>query len=206
MVLMIISAVLLLGFVAWASVALGSGETSSGGMTLGIILAALVFAPLIGAGAYLFRKGSAEQKQFDVVRQEKKILNMVLVQGQVSMGELVAELQEPRERIEDMIRDIVGKRLFSGAINWDRGVLYSVESSQLTEGRTCPNCAGQLEFAGKGLIRCPFCGSEVFLTKRAAASTTETEPNREPAAASASSTASAASEGDAAAGDTGTER
>ena len=35
----------------------------------------------------------------------------------------------------------------------------------------CPNCGGDLQFAGKGLIVCPFCGSEVFLTKRAAAET-----------------------------------
>lgn len=172
-VLMIISAVLLVAFLAWASVALGTGETTTGGLTLGITLALLVMAPIFGAGAYLFRKGSAEQKQFDVVRQEKKILNMVLVQGQVSIGELIAELQEPRDRVENMIRDIVGKRLFSGAINWDKGILYSVESRQLTEGRTCPNCGGQLEFAGKGLIRCPYCGAEVFLTKRAAAESAE---------------------------------
>lgn len=170
-VLMTLSAVLLLAFIAWATVAMGSGETSSGGMTLGILLALIVFAPIFGAGGYLFRKGTTEQAQFAVVRQEKKILNMVLVQGQVSVGELVAELQVPRDQVEDMIRAIVGKRLFSGAINWDKGVLYSVESRQLTEGRTCPNCSGQLEFAGKGLVRCPYCGTEVFLTKRAAAET-----------------------------------
>ena len=75
-----------------------------------------------------------------------------------------------------------------GAINWDKGLLYSVESQQLTEGRKCPNCGGDLQFAGKGLIVCPYCGSEVFLTKRAAASTadeeTESEPQSEPEAQS----------------------
>ena len=96
---------------------------------------------------------------------------MVLTQGQVSISELVAELQEPRENIEEMIRNLVGKRLFSGAINWDKGILYSVESQTLTDGKTCPNCGGEIEFAGKGLLECPWCGSEVFLTPRAAAST-----------------------------------
>ena len=93
-------------------------------------------------------------------------------QGQVTIQEIVVELEEPRENVEDMIRNVVGKQLFSGAINWERGVLYSVESQQLTEGRKCPNCGGELEFAGKGVIVCPWCGSEVFLTKRAAAATT----------------------------------
>jgi len=85
---------------------------------------------------------------------------------------LVVELGVPQDQVEEMIRSLVGKQLFSGAIDWNKGILYSVESQQLTEGKTCPNCGGQLEFAGKGLIVCPYCGSEVFLTERAAASTT----------------------------------
>ena len=96
---------------------------------------------------------------------------MVLTQGQVNIGELVGELEMPRDAVEDMIRSVVGKQLFSGAIDWKKGVLYSVESQQLTEGRKCPNCGSDLTFAGKGLISCQYCGSEVFLTKRAAAST-----------------------------------
>ena len=119
----------------------------------------------------------AEKEQFAVVQQERKILNMVLTQGQVTMGELVAELQQPRDQVEDMIRSLVGKQLFSGAINWEKGMLYSVESQSLTDGRKCPNCGGELQFAGKGLIVCPYCGSEVFLTKRAAAATTDAQPS-----------------------------
>lgn len=171
--LMIGSAVLFLAFSAWAGTALMTDETSRGGMVLGILLALLVLTPIFGVGGYLFRSGSVEQAQFAVVRQERKILNMVLAQGQVTIGELVAELQEPRDAVENMIRELVGKQLFSGAINWEKGVLYSVESQALTGERKCPNCGGELRFAGKGLIVCPYCGSEVFLTKNAAAATTE---------------------------------
>ncbi len=175
LILMIGSALLLIAFVAWALTAMGTGETSSGGMVLGMFLALLVMAPIFGAGVYVFRKGSVEKEEYARVEQEKTILNMVLAQGQVTIAELVVELGVPRDEVEDMIRDLVGKQLFSGAINWDKGVLYSVESQQLTEGRKCPNCGGDLQFAGKGLIVCPWCGSEVFLTKRAAASTTGEE-------------------------------
>ena len=169
--LMIGSVVLFIAFAAWAGTALMSAETSSGGMVLGLVLALVVLTPIFGIGAYLFRSGTVEQSQYAVVQQERRILNMVLTQGQVTVGELVAELQQPRDVVEDMIRDLVGKQLFSGAINWEKGVLYSVESQALTNGRKCPNCGGELEFAGKGLIVCPYCGSEVFLTKNAAAAT-----------------------------------
>jgi DNA-directed RNA polymerase subunit RPC12/RpoP len=162
------SVVLLVAFLVWASAAVPTGD----GKALAVVLALLVLSPVFGVGFYVFRRGTVEKAEFAVVEQEKKILNMVLTQGQVNIGQLVAELQMPRDTIEDMIRDLVGKQLFSGAINWEKGLLYSVESQALTEGRKCPNCGSEVTFAGKGLIKCPYCGSEVFLTKRAAASTT----------------------------------
>jgi ribosomal protein S27AE len=167
--MMVISAVLLVG---WSLAVVTAEGNTAGGIALGIFLALIVTVPLAGIGFYLFRKGRQEESDLAQVRQEKKILNMVLTQGQVTIGEVVAELQQPRDQVEEMIRNLVGKQLFSGAINWEKGVLYSVESQALTDNRKCPNCGGQLAFAGKGLIVCPYCGSEVFLTKRAAAATT----------------------------------
>jgi DNA-directed RNA polymerase subunit RPC12/RpoP len=169
--LMIGSLVILLAFLGWVVTAFSTSETSSGGMVLGILLVLLVMSPIFGIGVYVFRKGSVEKSQFALVQQQKKLLNMVLTQGQVTINQLVSEFQLPREQIEEMIRDVVGKQLFSGAINWQKGILYSVESQQLTDGRKCPNCGGELTFAGKGVITCPYCGSDVFLTQRAAATT-----------------------------------
>ncbi len=171
MALMLGTVVIFVAFAAWAATALISSETSSGGLVLGLVLALVVLTPIFGVGVYLFRSGTVEQGQYAVVEQERRILNMVLAQGQVTIAELVAELQVPRDQVEEMIRDLVGKQLFSGAINWEKGVLYSVESQKLTDGKKCPNCGGELQFAGKGLIVCPYCGSEVFLTKNAAAAT-----------------------------------
>jgi DNA-directed RNA polymerase subunit RPC12/RpoP len=173
-VLMAISAIFFVGFAIWAIAESSDAESTmtAGGMVLALFLALVVLAPIFGIGVYVFRKGSVEQSQHAVVQQEKKLLNMVLTQGQVTIPELAVELNEPRDVVEDMIRDVVGKQLFSGAVNWEKGVLYSVESQELTSGRKCPNCGGELQFAGKGLIVCPYCGSEVFLTKRAAAATT----------------------------------
>ncbi len=168
LILMIVAAALAVVGGVW----LYTEEITSGGRVLGMLLGFLVLAPVFGIGLYLFRQGTVEKQQFAEVEKEKKLLNMVLTQGQVSIGELMSELQLPRDVVEDMIRSVVGKQLFSGAIDWKRGILYSVESQKLTGEHKCPNCGGDLEFAGKGLIACPYCGSEVFLTKRAAAATT----------------------------------
>lgn len=167
---LIIIAIAALLFLGWSATVIASGA-DGGGIVLGIFVALLVCAPLAGIGLYLQRQGSHEDSQFAQVEKEKKLLNMVLTQGQVSISEIVVALQQPTDEVEEMIRNLVGKQLFSGAINWDKGVLYSVESQKLTDGKKCPNCGGEVAFAGKGLIECPWCGSEVFLTKRAAAST-----------------------------------
>ncbi len=170
--LMIGSAVLLLAFLAWLITALRANETTGGGLAIGIVLACAVLFPVFGIGAYLFRRGNAESTDFAMLQQQKKLLNMILTQGQLTVAEAALALNLPRDTIEEMIRDLVGKQLFSGAINWEKGVLYSVESQSLTASRQCPNCGGELSFAGKGLIVCPYCGSEIFLTKRTVAQTT----------------------------------
>ena len=48
-------------------------------------------------------------------------------------------------------------------MNWDRGELVSAEAAQIKDD-TCPNCGGKLELAGKGLVRCPYCGTETYLS------------------------------------------
>jgi tRNA(Ile2) C34 agmatinyltransferase TiaS len=62
-----------------------------------------------------------------------------------------------------MLHELVGMGLFAGYVNWDEGMLYSRQASELRQLSQCENCGGQLELAGKGVIRCPYCGTEYFL-------------------------------------------
>jgi ribosomal protein S27AE len=149
-----------------ASQGTGGEGTSVGGALLGFfILALVVVLPLGGGGIYLMSKGRQESAEYAEIRKEKTILNMVLAQGKVTLSEAALETNATRDQVEGYVRDLVGKNLFSGAIDWKGGVLYSVQAQQLKADQKCPNCGGQLELAGKGLVKCPFCGSEVFLAK-----------------------------------------
>ena len=139
-------------------------ETTVTGAILGLFIVAIVFVlPLGGGGIYLLNKGRQEGVEYAEVAKEKKILNMVLAQGKVTLSDVALELNTPRDQVEDLVRDLVGKSLFSGAINWQDGVLWSKQATEMKADRKCPNCGGQVELAGKGVIKCPFCGSEVFL-------------------------------------------
>jgi DNA-directed RNA polymerase subunit RPC12/RpoP len=160
-ILVAVAVIVLLASVTWL---LAEPTAGPGGKALGLLLVLLIFVlPLGGGGIYLLTKGRQESAEYADIAKEKKILNMVLAQGKVTLSEVALELDTPMDQVEDMVRDLVGKNLFSGAINWEDGVLYSRQASQMKADRKCPNCGGELTLAGKGVIKCPFCGSEVFL-------------------------------------------
>jgi hypothetical protein len=140
-----------------------SSETGNiGGIGLGLGIAVVVAIPLVGAGIYLMIRGRAEETELADVARQRKILDMVKTRGQVNISDLVFELKSPSDRVRDDIYKLVGLGLFTGYVNWKDDVLYSREASQLT-GNKCPNCGGEQTFAGKGVITCQYCGSDIFL-------------------------------------------
>jgi len=130
---------------------------------LGLGLAFILAAPLIGVGVFLFIRGQREAAEFAEVEKERKLLGMVQAQGQVQISDVALELDASRARVKEWVYDLVHKGLFAGYINWDEGTLYSRDAAQL-RGNKCPHCGGKVELAGKGTVQCPYCGAEIFLT------------------------------------------
>jgi hypothetical protein len=58
---------------------------------------------------------------------------------------------------------LVGLGVFTGYINWDDGVLFSAQASQLRDLTQCKKCGGAVKLVGKGVVKCPYCGTEYFL-------------------------------------------
>jgi hypothetical protein len=90
---------------------------------------------------------------------------MVKTRGQIAISDLVIELNSSREIVQQNLYQLVGMGLFSGYVNWDEGMLYSRQATELHQLNKCEHCGGELELAGKGVIRCPFCGTEYFLER-----------------------------------------
>ncbi len=141
----------------------GEGGMSAGGTALGFALLFIVAVPFVAAGAFLFIKGRQEAVEMAEVEKERKVLNMVQTRGQVKISDIALELDITRDQLKDYIYDLVGKGLFTGYVDWKGGLLYSKQASEMPSGK-CPNCGGELELAGKGVIACEYCGSEIFLT------------------------------------------
>lgn len=124
---------------------------------------AVLLALIIGAvGVYLMLSGKKEQAEQIEVEKEKLILNMIDTRGKVKLGEIAIEMNITADQVSYYIYDLVGKKLFTGYVDWKGGVLQSQQAKDMPQ-HNCPNCGGQLELAGQGVIKCPFCGSEIFL-------------------------------------------
>ena len=142
----------------------GEGRLTAGGMALGITLGFLVLVlPQLGFGAYLFWKGGQDTAVAARAQEQRQLLDMVKARGQIAISDLVIELNSSRDQVQQHLYQLVGMGLFSGYINWDEGMLYSRQANDLHQLSNCEHCNGELELAGKGIIRCPFCGTEYFL-------------------------------------------
>lgn len=148
-----------LGIDAWLAAGLASGSRGTG-VALGFVLFSL---PFLAVGVYLLLSSRGEVRAESRADKERAILNSVMTRGRVSIPDLAIEGDLNREQVRDYIYDLIGKDLFRGYVNWDKGELVSAEAAQIKDG-SCPNCGGELQLAGKGLVRCPFCGTETYLS------------------------------------------
>lgn len=139
------------------------GQLEAGGAILAVALVAVVALPLLGAGVFMLIRASREDVELARVGRQRKLLNLVMTQGQVRIADAALQMDASRDEVKAWLHDLVGKGLFSGYVNWDEGVLYSRQASQL-KGNRCPNCGGEVKLAGKGVVTCPFCSSEIFLS------------------------------------------
>jgi hypothetical protein len=148
-----------LGICVWLGTAAATGSRATG-ISLAFVLFAL---PFFAVGIYLLLMSRSEAKEESRADKERAILNAVMTRGRVTIADLAIEGNLNRQQVQDCIYDLIGKDLFRGYVNWEKGELVSAEAAQIKDG-ACPNCGGTLELAGKGLVRCPYCGAETYLS------------------------------------------
>lgn len=149
------------------SIFVGSGIATKAVSIPGAILGIGLFGvlPLLlfgGAGAYLFVKGSAESSEMAVIRKKERLLGMIQAQGTVSLGAVMIEMKMSREEVQNAIYELVNLGLFAGYIDWNEQKFISKDAADVASNK-CPNCGGTREVAGKGIVKCPYCGVELFI-------------------------------------------
>lgn len=173
-----------LGVAAWLIV--GLAERAPGQSMAGYVLGLVLFSlPFFAVGLYLLLASRGEIKAETQADKQRTILNAVMTRGRVSVADLAIECNLSREQVRENVYDLIGKDLFRGYVNWERGELVSAEAAQIKED-TCPNCGGRVELAGKGLVRCPYCGTETYLSPATAPTAAGAVAPSTPAATAAS--------------------
>lgn len=148
----------------WLSFAYQAGDIEKTGAVFGAaLLGGAIVLPLIGGGVFFIVKGTADAENLAHVQEQRRLLDIVKTRGQVQISDLVLELSSTTDTVKADLYDLVGRGLFSGYVDWEKGMLYSMEASKLSTMGRCPNCGGELELGGKGVVKCPYCGSEIFL-------------------------------------------
>jgi hypothetical protein len=130
---------------------------------LGMVIAVIVALPLAGIGVFMMVRGGQEAKTDVVAQKQRRLLDMVTTRGELPMADAAVELQVPRAELKNWIYRLVGLGVFTGYINWDDGILFSAQASQLRDLTRCKKCGGEVKLAGKGVVKCPYCGTEYFL-------------------------------------------
>lgn len=140
------------------------GQLRAGGAVLGAGLAFIPVALLVGFGIYMYVQGGQEAAEESVMQKQRQLLDILKSRGQVSVSDMALEMQVSSDTIKNMVHQLVGLQVFSGYANWQNGVLYSSDASQLRELDKCKNCGGEIQLVGKGIATCKYCGTEYFLS------------------------------------------
>jgi hypothetical protein len=161
-ILLAIGLILAVVLIAWLFAGQGENKLQGTGLVLGLAIVLILAAPFVAGGVYFFTKGQGEAKEFAEIEKEKRILNMVLTQGKVQLANAAVETNLTLDQVKAYVYDLVGKGLFTGYVDWKSNTLFSADASKVGS-TTCPNCGGVRELAGKGIVKCPYCGAEIFL-------------------------------------------
>jgi hypothetical protein len=148
----------------WLALQVSSEQISSGGAVVGAGLAFIPVALLAGFGIYMYVQGGKEAVEESAMQKQRQLLDIVKSRGEVGVSDLAMEMGVKVDDVKSMVHQLVGLQVFSGYINWDKGVLYSSDASNLRGLEKCKNCGGEIKLVGKGVVTCKFCGTEYFLT------------------------------------------
>lgn len=156
-----------IGLLMFSSISVGviSGGYNDNSTDLSFLAFAFMFffLPFFIIGAVFFWSGLRKsQTQYEEDLQQR-LVDMITVRAKVPISELARELRVDEKRVRDLIYIVVGRKRFTGYIQWQEGILYSDEASHLLETQQCVHCGGKITIAGKGIVVCKYCDTEIFV-------------------------------------------
>jgi hypothetical protein len=155
--------VVFLGAALWIGSGWRMGQTDGPAALLGITLCGAIPLLLLGGfGVFMLIRGQAEERDLAGVRKKERLLGMIQAQGKVSLSSAMIEMKMTRQEVNNAVYELVNQGLFAGYIDWSNQTFYSQDAARVGSNK-CPNCGGVRELVGKGIVKCPYCGVELFI-------------------------------------------
>ena len=101
----------------------------------------------------------------NLLEKHRRLQATIQARGQIRLSDLESELRAPLDLIKEWLYDLVNRGRLSGDVDWAKGVVYSLDLDHLEDRSHCPHCGGETNLVGKGMIRCGYCGVEIFIPK-----------------------------------------
>ena len=107
----------------WLALQVSGEQISAGGAMVGAGIAFIPVALLAGFGIYMYVQGGKEAVLESEMQKQRQLLDIIKSRGQVRVPDVAMEMQVSVESIQNMVHQLVGLQVFSGYINWDKGML-----------------------------------------------------------------------------------
>ncbi len=160
---LIVAGVILMAAAGFMAAGYLVGKLGLPGAVLGFILFGVLPAVVAaGVGIFLYLQGRRQEREAQRAQVLERLLGMIQARGQVPIDQIMLELHLDRQAVQNAIYELVSLGLFTGYIDWERMIFYTADAAQVGS-TTCPNCGGQREFVGQGIVRCPYCGATLFI-------------------------------------------
>ena len=97
LILIVVGVALGAGIGAWLFAGMQEGNLQGSGAIFGLVfLFGILVLPLIGGGIFFLVRGQSEARELAAVQEQRRLLDMVLTRGQVSIADVVMELRSSR--------------------------------------------------------------------------------------------------------------
>lgn len=142
-------------------------STGDRGGTSAFLTGGILFIPvalLTAFGALLVVRSGKKQETMSGIHVQRQLLELVKGKGQVSVDKVASDLGTTSDAVVAMIHELVELRVFSGYMNWDKGILCSLPTKGLRTLERCETCSNMIRISDDDATKvCISCGTEYFL-------------------------------------------
>ncbi len=129
--------------------------------------AAAIYLTIAAGFGSIIRSWSIKNRPDAAVRdwEKRRVLFYLSHVGVTTVDEVVDMTGVPKVRLVEYTDALKKEGDYIGDIDFESGIIAG-EKALTARKMSCYNCGGRLDADGAGVIKCPYCGTEIFLNPK----------------------------------------